>query len=1365
VATLRYDVDVDDRRAEARIGAFALNMRRQITDAVRNLPDIEIDTNSTQVQRDLAEVRRELVALGEKRVGIDITAEAANAKLDELKARLQALQHTGDIQVDADVESALRDLGIVDAAAEELDHKKVTVKVDVDKSFSDTLIKIAQLGRALGMIALPVAALNIIPQAAAIATSIADLAGVAGLLPAVMLAGGAAFATAKIGLSGFGQALKDIGDPKKFSADLQTLAPAARAVALEVRDLGPAWKSVQLDVQQRLFAGLRDEIKGLAAAELPNLKSGLGGIATELNLSARGFLDWLKSAEQTRDIRTIFDATKTSVANLNPVVTNLSAAFLDVGVVGSRFLPQLANGIDTASAKFRVFIENARETGQLQQWIQTGIEKFDQLGRVVVNIGGSLSAFFSAAGKGGRDFLDTAELITGELNKFLHTDTAQMGIIAVFGQMNAAVDNLLPGLRVLAAAIANALREAANTNGLSQMGQAITDILRAVAPLLPALGQLAGQTLHGLAMEAQVAAAVMAPIVQVLIGILNAAGPVGPAVLGMVLAFRLLSPINALVTSVGASVAGLATRMGAGEAATSRISAAFSKVGTAIPLLGAAIIGLGILYDALRDKTQETATAVLKGSQDFAQAVNQMAASAKAAQDAVAAETATVGRVAVSHKEAADATRNLKTETQLHQEAVAKLVGEMQRQVDGMQGVEKAQGQVKIAQVLWNDAVFQFGPASAEAANAAANLQGATATLEAEQKRAADAAKSLADRITEASQAASAAANADVAYQQAVLNVASANENAAKVAANRASTERDLTAANLQVMQANLQAADAARRKAEADATAAGASNVAQIGAQAYKEELIRLADQATGKTRQALLDMANGTDTAGRAANTAEIAARAQKDELGRLADMSNGPLRAAIAGSIANFNNLGGAHASAEAKAAAQKAELLRLADMASGPVRQSLLDMANQVKSLPNGSFTVTATGVSAYKFTSTGEVLGSGNTGLARGGVWGGPGSHRYMADSGVMPGNTPGRDVHHFFSPTAGGLHLSGGEAVMRPEWTAAISGIYGRKYISEANSAARRGGVRGVMSFLTSTAPNAAGGQAPKGRTRKFADGGIIGDQHLALGGWINAGKPFNQLVPEVFRTDAAEVRRVLIGEVQAKLRAHEAAAKAAIARAAAAAAAALGGGGGAAVAGGPVWDVIQRTAAQFGWGGGAEYAALQWIIMHESGGRPNAQNPTSTAYGLFQFLNGTWASTGIAKTSDPALQALAGMRYIASRYHDPIGAQRFWQAHGWYNQGGVLPMTLADSGAMLPHGTAAVNLSGKMEQVLSPQATHAYNSSDGSSAVVAELTALRGEVRSLQAGFAGDGDTFNIYADNAQEGAHASRMLLRSLR
>lgn len=38
-----------------------------------------------------------------------------------------------------------------------------------------------------------------------------------------------------------------------------------------------------------------------------------------------------------------------------------------------------------------------------------------------------------------------------------------------------------------------------------------------------------------------------------------------------------------------------------------------------------------------------------------------------------------------------------------------------------------------------------------------------------------------------------------------------------------------------------------------------------------------------------------------------------------------------------------------------------------------------------------------------------------------------------------------------------------------------------------------------------------------------------------------------------------------------------------------------------------------------------ADVRFLRCVIAHESGGNPRAENPTSTASGLFQFIDGTW--------------------------------------------------------------------------------------------------------------------------------------------
>lgn len=113
----------------------------------------------------------------------------------------------------------------------------------------------------------------------------------------------------------------------------------------------------------------------------------------------------------------------------------------------------------------------------------------------------------------------------------------------------------------------------------------------------------------------------------------------------------------------------------------------------------------------------------------------------------------------------------------------------------------------------------------------------------------------------------------------------------------------------------------------------------------------------------------------------------------------------------------------------------------------------------------------------------------------------------------------------------------------------------------------------------------------------------------------------------------------------------------------------------------------------------GEQWEAAKWIINRESGWNPTAQNPSSTAYGLFQFLDSTWAEVGASKTSDPVLQADAGAKYMKGRYGNPVGAKAFWEQNGWYDQGGEANgIGVMQKNVLQP------------ERVLSPPQTRAFN-------------------------------------------------------
>jgi len=118
----------------------------------------------------------------------------------------------------------------------------------------------------------------------------------------------------------------------------------------------------------------------------------------------------------------------------------------------------------------------------------------------------------------------------------------------------------------------------------------------------------------------------------------------------------------------------------------------------------------------------------------------------------------------------------------------------------------------------------------------------------------------------------------------------------------------------------------------------------------------------------------------------------------------------------------------------------------------------------------------------------------------------------FASGGVMPGYSPGRDIHRFYSPTGGYLHLSGGEAIMRPEWTRMVGGP---RAVERMNRAARSG-----RAF-------ASGGVygSSVGRTQRFASGGVIDLAGDVLNGLAKVG----QVLGDFFSNPSKAVQTHLI--------------------------------------------------------------------------------------------------------------------------------------------------------------------------------------------------------------------------------------------
>lgn len=315
----------------------------------------------------------------------------------------------------------------------------------------------------------------------------------------------------------------------------------------------------------------------------------------------------------------------------------------------------------------------------------------------------------------------------------------------------------------------------------------------------------------------------------------------------------------------------------------------------------------------------------------------------------------------------------------------------------------------------------------------------------------------------------------------------------------------------------------------------------------------------------------------------------------------------------------------------------------------------------------------------------------STGKKKGGAGGGRVVAR--AEGGVLPGWSPGSDIHTFTSPTGGTLKLSGGEAIMRPEFTKMVGGERG---VNEINRKARNGQAfanGGVIDFGGDVLDNLGG-------FFKSIVGGITGFFSDPVGSIVKSMSDIvKPLLPKIPGGRWGDV----VGALPGKL---------------------ISGLGG----------VFKKNYAESPAGGGAPANALgwqtQWRIIQQK--FPYARlhsgfrNPIQNA--AIGGVPGSYHTQGRAIDVTPSMQIFdwlrknfpnsreliyspAGNRQLRNGQNyfwgEPVRSDHFDHVHWAMRKGGVWP-GVYDNGGWLPHGGMAINASGKPEAVLDPQESRA---------------------------------------------------------
>jgi hypothetical protein len=280
----------DAARQGSSVGAaLGDSMRDRVEAAIRDIPEVELDDNSSELDRDLARVRRELQELAATRIGVDISVEEALRRMEELEPHLDRLEHSHpNVNVQAAIGGARADLQEILELARRVDGDDVTIDVhtdtarasnglrDVERGTANVTAALRGIGPALGSLgSIGAIAGSAIPAVAGLVATLEQIAPAAAVGATAAAAIGSAIGAVKLGTSGVGDAIKAAFAPATGGGGAGAAAAGTNAVADAQRNLKDAIEAAALANQQaaRQVISSERDLRDAERAELDAQKA------------------------------------------------------------------------------------------------------------------------------------------------------------------------------------------------------------------------------------------------------------------------------------------------------------------------------------------------------------------------------------------------------------------------------------------------------------------------------------------------------------------------------------------------------------------------------------------------------------------------------------------------------------------------------------------------------------------------------------------------------------------------------------------------------------------------------------------------------------------------------------------------------------------------------------------------------------------------------------------------------------------------------------------------------------------------------------------------------------------------------------
>lgn len=329
----------------------------------------------------------------------------------------------------------------------------------------------------------------------------------------------------------------------KLAQAMAKLSPEAAAFVTTARELAPVWEAARKQIQDNLFEGLDDTLRQLADQVLPSLRDGMGLVATELNLGAKGFADWLSSAQGVEAVNSIFGATSDLLAGMREG----SEGFLDglsrMAVAAEPFAEGIGKALGSIGTQLGAAFTQLADSGLLGQVLEgltstltsvgpllrdlvlsfseLAARVLPALGPLLESLGTALVDIAPALGDLGAEFASSLTTLMPSLSAFIKALAEGLRPVLpvlanLLGAMLTALQPLIEPLSQVAVVVGNALADAlrALAPAIGPLGTAFAALVTAIAPLIPMIAENLSSILLALAPALTEVALALAPVIK-----------------------------------------------------------------------------------------------------------------------------------------------------------------------------------------------------------------------------------------------------------------------------------------------------------------------------------------------------------------------------------------------------------------------------------------------------------------------------------------------------------------------------------------------------------------------------------------------------------------------------------------------------------------------------------------------------------------------------------------------------------------------------------------------------------------------------------------------------------------------------------